>query len=100
MSCRSQRAANPRMGGTMEVSQATDLVRQALYLALIISAPMLLIGMAVGIVISLFQAVTQIQEQTLTFVPKIAAMIVAAVVLMPWIGQQLLDYASHMFSGM
>ena len=84
----------------MEVSQATDLVRQALYLALIISAPMLLIGMAVGIVISLFQAVTQIQEQTLTFVPKIAAMIVAAVVLMPWIGQQLLDYASHMFSGM
>ena len=84
----------------MEVSQATDLVRNALYLALLISAPMLLIGMAVGIIISLFQAVTQIQEQTLTFVPKIAAMIVAAVVLMPWIGQQLLDYASHMFSGM
>ena len=67
-------------------------------LALIIAAPMLLIGMLVGIIISLFQAVTQIQEQTLTFVPKITAMIVAAIVLMPWIGQRLLEYAAAMFS--
>jgi flagellar biosynthetic protein FliQ len=81
----------------MDFSEATDLVRKTLLLALIISAPMLLIGMLVGIVISLFQAVTQIQEQTLTFVPKIAAMIVAAIVLLPWIGQRLLSYASEMF---
>jgi len=81
----------------MEYSQATDLVRSTLLLALIISAPMLLIGMLVGIVISLFQAVTQIQEQTLTFVPKIAAMIVAAIVLLPWIGQRMLSYAALMF---
>ena len=84
----------------MSISDATDLVRHSLFLALVISAPMLLIGMAVGIVISLFQAVTQIQEQTLTFVPKIAAMIVAAIVLLPWIGQQLIDYASGMFASM
>jgi flagellar biosynthetic protein FliQ len=66
-----------------DVQEATDLVRQSLVLALLIASPMLVIGMLVGIVISLFQAVTQIQEQTLTFVPKIAAMIIAAVVLMP-----------------
>jgi flagellar biosynthetic protein FliQ len=82
----------------MNVDQATDLIRQTLLLALTISAPMLLIGLVVGIIVSLFQAVTQIQEQTLTFVPKIAAMTVAAIVLMPWITQRLLEYTSHMFS--
>jgi flagellar biosynthetic protein FliQ len=83
----------------MSLDQATDLIRQTLVLTLVIAAPMLAIGMIVGIIISLFQAVTQIQEQTLTFVPKITAMITAAVVLMPWIGQRLLDYAAAMFSG-
>jgi len=82
----------------MGISDATDLVRHTLLLAMIVSAPMLLIGMAVGIVVSLFQAVTQIQEQTLTFVPKIAAMIAAALLLMPWISQRLLDYAAFLFS--
>ena len=79
--------------------QATELIRETLVLALLVSAPMLLIGMAVGIVVSLFQAVTQIQEQTLTFVPKIAAMIVAAILLMPWISTRLLEYATEIFSG-
>jgi len=83
----------------MDIKEAVEMVRQTLVLAMVISAPMLLIGLAVGIVVSLLQAVTQIQEQTLTFVPKIAAMIVAAVLLMPWIGQRLLDYASVIFSG-
>jgi flagellar biosynthetic protein FliQ len=82
----------------MNVDQATDLIRHTLLLALTISAPMLLIGLAVGIIVSLFQAVTQIQEQTLTFIPKIAAMTVAAIVLMPWIAQRLLDYTSTMFT--
>ncbi len=82
----------------MNLDSATDLVRQTLVLALIVSAPMLIIGLAVGIVVSLLQAVTQIQEQTLTFVPKIAAMVAAAVVLMPWIGQRVVEYATTMFS--
>jgi flagellar biosynthetic protein FliQ len=83
----------------MNLDQATDLVRQTLVLTLIIAAPMLVIGMVVGIIVSLFQAVTQIQEQTLTFVPKITAMFAAAIILMPWIAQRLLDYAAAMFSG-
>jgi flagellar biosynthetic protein FliQ len=83
----------------MSLSEATDLVRQALTLALIVSAPMLLIGLAVGIIVSLMQAVTQIQEQTLTFIPKITAMIAAAILLLPWIGQRLMDYCKVMFGG-
>ena len=81
----------------MELDQATDLIRQTLLLALIVSAPMLLIGLVVGIVVSLLQAVTQIQEQTLTFVPKIAAMVAAAILVMPWIGTRLLEYSRVMF---
>ena len=83
----------------IDLPEATDLIRQTLLLALFVSAPMLLIGMAVGIVVSLFQAVTQIQEQTLTFVPKIASMIVAAILLMPWIAQRQLTYAAEIFGG-
>ena len=81
----------------MDLDQATELIRHTLLLALIVSAPMLLIGLLVGIVVSLLQAVTQIQEQTLTFVTKIAAMVAAAILLMPWIGQRLIDYSRVMF---
>jgi flagellar biosynthetic protein FliQ len=82
----------------MSIDQATEFVRSTLTLALFTSAPMLLVGMLVGISISLFQAVTQIQEQTLTFVPKIASMIIVATLLMPWISQRLMEYAVFMFS--
>ena len=79
------------------LDSATELIRQTLILALLVSAPMLLIGLVVGVVVSLVQAVTQIQEQTLTFVPKIAAMVAAAILLMPWIGNRLLEYSAAMF---
>ena len=82
----------------MSIDQATDLIRNALILVLLISAPMLIIGLVVGVIVSLLQAVTQIQEQTLTFIPKITAMVIAAIVLMPWIGQRLLDYTATMFT--
>jgi flagellar biosynthetic protein FliQ len=81
----------------MNLDQATDLIQHSLILALMVSAPMLCIGLVVGVIVSLFQAVTQIQEQTLTFIPKITAMIGAAILLMPWIGQHLLVYAAQMF---
>jgi flagellar biosynthetic protein FliQ len=75
---------------------ATGLVRQTLVLAMMIAAPMLLVGLLVGLIISLLQAVTQIQEQSLSFIPKTAAMIVAAIVLMPWISHRLLEYTVQM----
>ena len=81
----------------MSLDTATDLVRQTLILTLVISAPMLIIGLVVGVVVSLLQAVTQIQEQTLTFVPKIVAMVGAAIVLMPWISHRVMEYTASMF---
>lgn len=82
----------------MDLDQASELIRQALLMALMIAAPMLLIGLVVGILISLFQALTQIQEQTLSFIPKIVAMVAGTIFLMPWIGQRLIHYAAEMFS--
>ena len=82
----------------MNLDQATDLIRSTLLLALLVSAPMLLIGLAVGIVVSLLQAVTQIQEQTLSFIPKIVAMTASAIVLMPWITHRLIEYSAAIFS--
>ena len=81
----------------MSLEQASQLIRNTLILALIISAPMLCIGLVVGIFVSLLQAITQIQEQTLSFVPKIVAMVVAAIVLMPWMAHRLMQYAADMF---
>jgi flagellar biosynthetic protein FliQ len=82
----------------MDLDQATDLVRSTLVLALLVSAPMLLIGLTVGIVVSLLQAVTQIQEQTLSFIPKIVAMVGSAILLMPWISHRLIEYSQAIFA--
>jgi flagellar biosynthetic protein FliQ len=82
----------------MDLDQAVLLVRSTLLLALLVSAPMLLVGLAVGIFVSLLQAVTQIQEQTLTFIPKIAAMATSAIFFMPWMSHRLMEYAIAIFS--
>jgi len=94
----SKTPATHKDGCQMETGQAVDLVRHTLLIALTISAPMLIIGLVVGIVISLLQAVTQIQEQTLSFIPKIVAMVAAAILLMPWTAQRLMDYSREMFT--
>jgi flagellar biosynthetic protein FliQ len=75
------------------------LVREALMLTLLVSAPILGAGLLVGLVISLLQAVTQVQEQTLAFVPKIVAMVLVAVLLLGWIGGQISVFAERMFGG-
>jgi len=82
----------------MEFSEAIELGRAAFWITVVVSAPVLVIGLVVGLVIALFQAVTQLQEQTLTFVPKIAAMAVAAAIFIPWITEQMLEYAKKLFS--
>ena len=75
------------------------LVREALMITLLVSAPILGAGLLVGLVISLLQAVTQVQEQTLAFVPKIVAMVVVAILLLGWIGGQISAFAERMFGG-
>jgi flagellar biosynthetic protein FliQ len=69
-----------------------DLVRRAVMLSLLVSAPLLLTSLAVGILVSLVQAVTQLQEQTLTFIPKLLALAVVLVVALPWALGQLSQY--------
>ncbi len=70
---------------------------EALKMVLLISAPMLLVGLVVGVLISLFQAVTQIQEMTLTFVPKIIVVFVAMIVAGPWMLATMMDFTRHLF---
>lgn len=81
----------------MTLDHATELLRHALILTLLVAAPILIVGLVVGVVISLLQAVTQVQEQTLTFIPKIVAMVVCAILLLPWIGQHVIEYARAVF---
>lgn len=81
------------------MADPVDTVRTALMLALLISAPILSAGLLVGLLISLFQAVTQIQEQTLTFVPKIFVMVLVAAALLSWITVVLSEFAIEMFAG-
>jgi flagellar biosynthesis protein FliQ len=71
---------------------------QAMQLAFKIAMPLLLVGLAIGLVISIFQAVTQIQEQTLTFIPKIVGMGVVLVVAGPWMLDQVVAYTHQLYS--
>lgn len=77
---------------------AVELVRDALILMLKVSTPILLAGVVIGLIISVVQSVTSIQEQTLTFVPKIVGMVLVAVLLMHWIVQWVIGFAADMFS--
>lgn len=81
----------------MTPMEAITLGQEALNLTMLLSAPLLAIGMAVGILISLFQAVTQIQEMTLTFVPKIVAMMLGLLFLSSWMLIKLTDYTENLF---
>lgn len=74
-----------------------DLARDALVLAVTLSGPLLIAALGVGLLVSVFQAVTSIQEQTLSFVPKLFAVGVVFLVLLPWMLQQLIRYTTELF---
>jgi flagellar biosynthesis protein FliQ len=76
----------------MQTGDAVDLVRTAVMNAMIIGAPLLVVGMIVGLVVSLLQAVTQVQDQTISAVPKILAMLVALVFCLPWMADRMIEY--------
>lgn len=78
---------------------AIDLIREALTLMLFLSAPILLAALVVGLAISVLQTMTQIQEQTLTFVPKILGMGTMAILVFPWIMTKIMEFSERMFSG-
>ncbi|MFO0894288.1 MAG: flagellar biosynthetic protein FliQ [Phycisphaerales bacterium] len=78
---------------------ALDILREALVLALLLAAPLLLAALVVGVVTSLVQAVTQVQDQTLSFLPKTVAVVVAAVLLLGWLATRLVEFAVTAFGG-
>lgn len=73
------------------------LARRAVELVLMLSGPLLVTSLVVGVLISLLQAVTQIQEQTLTFVPKFLAIVVVFLLMLPWAMNLMLGYATELF---
>jgi len=81
----------------MTVEFVADLASRALWVTLLISAPILGLGLLVGVAISIFQAVTQIQELTLTFVPKIIAIFIAILVFGKWMILLLLNFTSNLW---
>jgi flagellar biosynthetic protein FliQ len=81
----------------MDQVAVIEIGRDSLFQILIISAPLMIAGMVIGIVISLFQALTTIQEITLTFVPKIVAVFIATVVFLPFMMTSLIEFAHGLF---
>lgn len=76
----------------MDGAQVLDLARDGVYTLIAISTPIMLVGLIVGVAIALVQALTQIQEMTLVFVPKIIAIFVSMILLLPFMGQALADF--------
>lgn len=83
----------------MELTNAIDLGREALLVSLIVAGPILAAGLLIGLLVSVFQAVTQIHDQTFALIPKIVAMFGAAVVFVPWAANRLIEYARELLAG-
>lgn len=81
----------------MDQDTVVNLAQQAMELAMKVGGPLLVVGLAVGLVVSVFQAITQIQEQSLSFIPKIVATAVVIVVAGPWMLNQLLGYTEELY---
>ncbi|NLN19614.1 MAG: flagellar biosynthesis protein FliQ [Firmicutes bacterium] len=84
----------------MTDGEAVRLGREALMMVLLVAGPVLGLGLITGLVVSIIQAVTQIQEQTLSFVPKILAALAAVALFGPWMLHKLVDYATELLTMM
>jgi flagellar biosynthesis protein FliQ len=82
----------------MSPEAAVDLCREAMLTCLMLGAPLLLVGMLVGLAVSFLQALTQVQDQTVSLVPKILAMLAAIGLLLPWLLQHLVDYSTALIT--
>ena len=82
----------------MTVDMIIGLAAEAIKVTLLLAAPMLGVGLVIGLIVSIFQAVTQIQEMTLTFVPKIVGVLLAPVVALPWMINIIVTYTQNLFS--
>jgi flagellar biosynthesis protein FliQ len=83
----------------MTMDGAIDLIRECLMLMLLVSSPILAAALLIGLAISVIQAVTQVQEQTLSFVPKIVGMAIVTIFAAPWMTKVMMEFATRMFGG-
>jgi flagellar biosynthesis protein FliQ len=74
------------------------LGREALMTVLMVTGPILILGLVAGLIVSIFQATTQINEQTLSFIPKIVVVLVAVVLFGPWMHHRLMEFATNIFA--
>jgi flagellar biosynthesis protein FliQ len=81
----------------MTPDDVISIAKQTVIYSLLISAPMLIVGLVVGVTISIFQAVTSIQDITLTFIPKIVAVMVVALIFFPWMMNMMMSYTISLF---
>lgn len=81
----------------MTPQMVVSIGREALTVTILVAAPMLSFGLIIGLTLAIFQAVTQIQEMTLTFVPKILAVSLALLLFLPWMINMLTDFTRHLY---
>ena len=82
----------------MSIGEVTQITSEALYLVIKVSAPILLISLTVGLIVSIFQTVTSIQEQTLTFVPKVILTFLGIIILGNWMATSITEYMTKLWS--
>lgn len=82
----------------MDVVDVVEIGRELLYLAILLSAPIVGVSLLVGLVVSIFQTLTSIQEQTLTFAPRIIAVVLTIAIALPWILRLLVEFTTSMIS--
>ncbi|MBV7536893.1 flagellar biosynthesis protein FliQ [Duganella sp. sic0402] len=83
----------------MTPESVMSIGKHAMEITLMVAAPMLLVALTIGLVVSIFQAATQINEQTLSFIPKLVGIFVALVIAGPWMLSVMLDYMREVFTG-
>jgi len=84
----------------MSISLAVELIRRAVFLALLVGSPLLLTALVIGVLVSLVQAVTQLQEQTLTFLPKLGLIALVFIIALPWMLSQMVAYMTGVMRGL
>ena len=82
----------------MTPEQIAMVVQDAIYTIILVSAPLLLVGLVVGVAVSIFQATTQINEQTLVFVPKVVSILITLIIFGPWMMARLTDFTTRLYT--
>ena len=82
----------------MDSGQAVELVQQAFMNALLIAAPILVVAILAGLLVGMLQAMTQIQDHTLSYIPKLAAILIVVCICLPWIFEKLTEYSTQLFT--